>query len=352
MNVEVGDFSRRRTACMRMPSSQRFRDVCLCVLTVTLKFRSMISCCVLAISYNAPLLSPCATWNSDAIIFIANSTGSSHPTGILVTVDDIVYVSMPDLQQVQVWTEETSTPTMNRSINASAPNAAFVTINRDIYVDGGNFQDRVDKWVWNATVSIPVMHKSGACFGLFVDLMDKLYCSLEAPHQVVRRSPNEAVNNTAIVAGNGTSGFASNMLFGPRGLFVDTNFDLYVADALNNRVQRFSPNNSNGITVAGSGAPGTISLSVPHDVKLDGNGYMYIAEHSGHRVVASGPYGFRCIIGCTGTNGLAANQLNNPAGLSFDSHGNLFVSDYSNNRVQKFMLSNKSCGENEILCLS
>ena len=305
----------------------------------------MICCCVLAISYNAPRLSPCATWDEDGITFINNSAGISHPTGILVTVDDTVYVSMPDLQQIQVWTEDSSIPTMNRSINASAPRAVFVTINRDIYVDGGNFQDRVDKWVWNATVSIPVMHKSGTCFGLFVDLMDKLYCSLEAAHQVVRRSPNEAVNNTAIVAGNGTSGFAPNMLHSPRGLFVDTNFDLYVADALNNRVQRFSSNNSNGITVAGSGAPGTITLTIPHDVKLDGNGYIYIAEHSGHRVVASGPYGFRCIIACTGTIGSAANQLNYPHGLSFDTHGNLLVTDYFNNRVQKFLLSNNSCGE-------
>ena len=101
---------------------------------------------------------------------------------------------------------------------------------------------------------------------------------------------------------------------------------------------------TNGTTVAGSGAAWPVILLWPTDVILDGNGYLYIVEYNNHRVIASGPNGFRCIIACTGTTGSAANQLAGPIGLSFDSQGNLFVTDYSNNRVQKFALVTNSCG--------
>ena len=305
----------------------------------------MICCCVLAISYNAPRLSPCASWNADAITFISSTTGGSNPTDILVTVDDTIYVAMVGSLSVQAWTEANGIPTMNFSINSSAPHAVSVTIDHDIYFGNGDYVDRVDRRLWNNTVSVPVMHANGICYGVFVDVMDNLYCSLESPHQVIRRSSNENINTSVVVAGNGSNGSAPHMLYSPRGIFVDANFALYVADTFNHRIQRFAYRQSNGITVAGSGALGTISLSMPHDVILDGNGYIYIAEFLNNRVVASGPYGFRCIIACTGIMGSAANQLSYPTGLSFDSHGNLFVTDSANNRVQKFLLSNNSCGE-------
>jgi NHL repeat len=41
------------------------------------------------------------------------------------------------------------------------------------------------------------------------------------------------------------------------------------------------------------------------------------------------------IVGGNG-EGEQSNQLNRPIGLSFDRHGNLYVVDYGNHRVQKF----------------
>jgi sugar lactone lactonase YvrE len=41
------------------------------------------------------------------------------------------------------------------------------------------------------------------------------------------------------------------------------------------------------------------------------------------------------IVGGNG-RGEQSNQLNCPIGLSFDRHGNLYVVDYGNHRVQKF----------------
>ncbi|CAF1361382.1 unnamed protein product, partial [Adineta steineri] len=35
--------------------------------------------------------------------------------------------------------------------------------------------------------------------------------------------------------------------------------------------------------------------------------------------------------------GSQSNQLYGPSGLSFDDEGNLYVADYSNHRIQKFV---------------
>ncbi|CAF4412453.1 unnamed protein product, partial [Adineta steineri] len=78
-------------------------------------------------------------------------------------------------------------------------------------------------------------------------------------------------------------------------------------------------------------------------ITLDGNGYLFIADSSNNRVVGSGPYGFRCLFGCTTVIGSTPSQLYYPATLRFDSYGNLFVADSSNGRVQKFILASNSC---------
>ena len=300
---------------------------------------------ILVVPYNAPRLSSCATWSADGVTIISNTNGSSEPIKVFVTVINTIYVTMRALKQVQVWSGGNGLPIMNSSINSLSPYSLFVTINGDIYFSSGDDLKRVDKWTQNAGSTVLVTPANKTCYGLFVDVIDNLYCAIESPDQVVMKAPGGAANSTVIVAGNGITGAGPNMLFGPRGIFVDTNLDLYVADAFNNRVQHFSRGQSNGTTVAGSGAAWPVILLWPTDVILDGNGYLYIVEYNNHRVIAAGPNGFRCIIACTGTTGSAANQLAGPIGLSFDSQGNLFVTDYSNNRVQKFALVTNSCGK-------
>jgi sugar lactone lactonase YvrE len=148
------------------------------------------------------------------------------------------------------------------------------------------------------------------------------------------------------VAGTGVSGSASNLLNEPRGIFVDANFNLYVADCLNNRIQRFPSGQLNAVTIAGSGASGTtISLDCPTGLVLDANGYLFITDFNNHRVVGSSANGFRCLVGCSGVSGSSSNQLYNPTSLSFDSYGNLYVADMNNNRIQQFVLATNSCGK-------
>jgi DNA-binding beta-propeller fold protein YncE len=199
----------------------------------------------------------------------------------------------------------------------------------------------VDRWVRNFSVSVAVMFTSESCMSLFIDTYDRLYCSLDARSRIIRTSLLHDINRTETVAGNGSVGLAGNMLNRPRGIFVDLNMTLYVADCFNSRVQQFRSGERNGTTVAGNGAPGTVILNKPIAVILDGNGFLFIADAARNHIVASGPNGFRCIIGC----GAGIGVLNSPGTIHFDSGGNLLVMESGNSRLQKFLMMNNSCGE-------
>ena len=192
------------------------------------------------------------------------------------------------------------------------------------------------------------MYTCGWCYDIFIDIANNLYCSMELNHQVVMKSLNFDSNAMTVVAGTGSAGSASNMLNSPKGIFVDINLDLYVADYYNNRIQMFPAGQLTAITVAGNGlSNSTIIFDRPITVTLDANGHLFIADHFNHRIVRSGVNGLECIVGCSGTNGLGSDQLNCPRGPSFDSYGNLFVADSVNDRIQKFFLMTNSCGKYE-----
>jgi DNA-binding beta-propeller fold protein YncE len=187
------------------------------------------------------------------------------------------------------------------------------------------------------------MYVSQQCYGLFVDINRTLYCSMTDHHQVVARSLDSDSTAFSAVIGSGCPGSASNMLYNPRGIFVDINFDLYVADCGNNRIQLFQLGQTIGSTVAG-GVSGTITLNCPTDVVLDADNNLFIVDSNNHRIIGSGPNGFRCLLGCFET-GSGRNQLAYPQSMAFDSYGNIFVTDASNNRIQKFIFSENPCSK-------
>ena len=243
---------------------------------------------------------------------------------------------------IQVWFEGNNIPTTIDTGLYSSPYNLFVTIADEIYT---SISGHIEIFNLNPKGSVPILYTSGDCSDLFIDNSNSLYCSLSSHHQVIKRSLNSSDDQINIVAGTSCSGSFPDMLDNPYGIFVHINFDLYVADSSNDRIQMFSPGQTNAITVAGSEAPGTIALFCPVDIILDADGYLFIVDQNNDRIVGSGSTGFRCIVGCLGGWGPAANQLFYPMSIAFDSYGNLFVADRSNDRIQKFLLVTNSCGE-------
>jgi sugar lactone lactonase YvrE len=70
---------------------------------------------------------------------------------------------------------------------------------------------------------------------------------------------------------------------------------------------------------------------------------VYVADTDNHRIMRwpKGAKQGTIIVGGNGKGG-QPNELHLPIGLSFDRHGNLYVVDYGNHRVQKFNIDSNA----------
>ena len=107
----------------------------------------------------------------------------------------------------------------------------------------------------------------------------------------------------------------------PRDTAVAPDGSIYVADTYNNRIRRISPDGTI-TTVAGTGSstyngdnmPATAaSLSWPHDVTVDSNGVVYVADSAHHRIRKITPDG---VISTVAGTGLAGSNGENGAATS------------------------------------
>jgi hypothetical protein len=227
------------------------------------------------------------------------------------------------------------------SANMFAPRGLFVTTTGDVYASNDQSQS-VNKWTVDNGVGVNILSPCDRCAGVFIDLNNVLYCSMYNQHNIITKSLNSVSNMLTVVAGTGSPGEMPNMLCRPVGIFVNTNFDLYVADSDNNRIQLFHPGDINGITVAGTLA--TILLFRPVAIVLDVDNYLYIADTGNCRVVRSGLNGFQCLFGCyVGEDD--CNEMYSPYSLAFDNIGNIYVTYPFDYHVQKYFLLNKTCSK-------
>ncbi|CAF0860523.1 unnamed protein product [Adineta steineri] len=296
-----------------------------------------------SVTVNQPNFCPSTTWYTAGITITNSSTVGTRPYGVFVGINNAIYVTDQDHDRVVMWSEGSINPNKIFSGGLNDPYAVFVIPNNDLYVDNGISYSRVDKWSSNSNTSTPALTVPQECYGLFIDTSNVIYCASTAANKVVKRWLNDNVTTSSIIAGTGTAGATATTLNRPVGIFIDTQFNLYVADSANNRIQMFPLNVFTAVTIVGATAPGTITLNTPYGITLDANGYLFITDYNNNRIIGSGPYGYRCLFGCTSVAGSASTQLHFPSSLSFDTYGNLFVADYYNGRILKFILTSNSC---------
>lgn len=255
---------------------------------------------------------------------------------IFVDRNDIVYATDEFHDRILMWNTDSDKPTIINLYNMYMPHDLFVTIDKSIYVLSSS-KSLVDKLLPNTTKGTIVMVND--CFGLFIDIDNYLYCSINNEHKVVKKSLDNDINKLIIVAGTGKKGLDDKRLDDPRGIFVDINFDLYVADCGNNRVQLFKSKQLGGITVAGNDAELPFRLICPTEIFLDGNGYLFIMD-AFNRIIGSKSNGFYCIYGCSDKSDIDYYEV---YAAAFDSHGNIFLIDKPNDRILKLhLLTNTS----------
>ena len=98
---------------------------------------------------------------------------------------------------------------------------------------------------------------------------------------VVRINPSlDAANGTLIAGESGVAGAWSYQFSNPTSITFDRFGSMYIMDSGNNRIQRWSPGSTYGVTVASA------SMSNPRGLSFDTYGNLVVADMSNHRIVS------------------------------------------------------------------
>jgi len=153
-----------------------------------------------------------------------------------------------------------------------------------------------------------------------------------------------------------TGGSSAATLGCPSGLVFDSNGNLWVSDYYNSRVVEFTAPFTSGMaaTVAlgqadltsSNCATSATALCDPWEgLVFDSKGNLFVGDYGNCRIVEyQAPFttgmAASVAIGQADLNssncGTTASSMDSPLGLDFDSKGNLWTGDYTNNRVLEF----------------
>jgi DNA-binding beta-propeller fold protein YncE len=230
--------------------------------------------------------------------------------------------------------------------STSNPQGVFIDSVSNLYVTLGTSHKVM---IYPAGISVPST-TSASCtwsislndaYGVAVDRSDNIYVSSASCSFISRWNVN-GTSATMLLA-------SSSLVNQPRHIYLDeNNAVLYVADTLNHRILKiFLNGNSTAQTVAGIfGVSGNTAnkLNRPAGVyvsRIDGS--IYVADTSNNRIqkwLAGASTGITVAGNSNGASGSSMYALNGPYAVILDpAETFLYVADYNNNRVQRFLLS-------------
>lgn len=143
---------------------------------------------------------------------------------------------------------------------------------------------------------------------------------------------------------NGT-GAAARFKY-PLGMAVDVSGNVYVADVDNHSIRKITTAGA-VTTFAGNGSIGYVDangtsaqFTSPYDIVFDSHGNLFVTEYYGNRIRKISPQGDVTTFAGNGTAGYVNGagttaQFHSPWGITIDANDNLYVCDYSNNRIRK-----------------
>ena len=180
--------------------------------------------------------------------------------------------------------------------------------------------------------------------GISVDVSGNIYILDSGNDWVVKWTPG-AVNGTIVAGGNGY-GSNANQLATPWAMFIGSNTSvIWIADTYNNRIVRWDSPVVSAI-IGGSYGTGSDQFNYPYGIFVDqsASNTIYVADTYNHRIQMwlSGASNGTTVAGQTGVCGNGLNQLCEPDILTGDRNGSIYIVDYSNNRIMRWIIGSTS----------
>jgi sugar lactone lactonase YvrE len=183
-------------------------------------------------------------------------------------------------------------------------------------------------------------------YAVAADAAGNLYVADYRNHRIRKVAADGTVST---LAGSGTAGYAEGQgaeaqFSSPRGLTIDADGNLYVVDTGNARIRRVTPDGT-VTTFAGNGTAGFFDgpaeeaqFNDPRGITVDPEGTVYVADTGNHRVRRITPEGtvttFAELPGPDKVQRPSEARLSGPYGVAADAEGRVFVADTTSNTIQ------------------
>ncbi len=187
--------------------------------------------------------------------------------------------------------------------------------------------------------------------GVAVDSAGNLYVTDTSNFTIRKISPSGVVTTPAGLAGNRGSidGTGNSARFDfPNGVAVDGTGTLFVADTVNNTIRKITPAGVVSTLAGAAGSLGsadgtgiTASFTSPQGIAVDSTGNVYVADTGNYTIRKITPAGVVTTLAGLARNPGSADGTGNaarffqPAGVTVDGTGNVYVADTGNFTIRK-----------------
>lgn len=165
----------------------------------------------------------------------------------------------------------------------------------------------------------------------------------------------QSQNYVTTYAGTGSSGFINGdtsiaSFNKPFGICIDDDGNLFIADAYNHCIRKISTVGEVS-TYAGIGTPGYLDgpateakFNQPFNIYLDNDGNMYVSDFINQRIRKISP---DMVVSTVAGSGIIGHQngtvlearFNYPRGICLDDTGNIYIGDSWNHRIRKISVT-------------
>ncbi len=224
----------------------------------------------------------------------------------------------------------------NHSIRKITPNGTVTTFAGE-FGTSGNIDGTANVAKFNSPES------------LAIDTQGNIFVADRGNSSIRKITPDGVVSTFAGNIGGYADGNGVNAKFNnPYGIAIDNDDNLYVADLLNQRIRKITPD-AEVTSIAGSSPAGyadgeanVAKFNYPIDVAVDEFGNIFVADLFNHKVRRISPDGMVSSIAGNGfgfADGLGADaKFRNISGLATGKNGAVYIADRGNNKIRKLIL--------------